>query len=495
MAGIRLAARATLESSRAPSRLFSSSAVTMEGKYRIERDTFGELQVPAERYWGAQTQRSLQNFDIGGAAERLPEPLIKAFGVLKKAASIVNVGYGMDTKVGEAIGKAADEVISGKLIGEFPLVVYQTGSGTQSNMNANEVISNRAIEILGGERGSKKPVHPNDHVNMSQSSNDTFPTAMHVAAVTEIHRSLLPAITELRDALDAKAKEFEHIIKIGRTHLQDATPLTLGQEFSGYVQQLTNGIERIKDTLPRLSLLAQGGTAVGTGLNTKKGFDVKVAAEISKLTGIEFKTAPNKFEALASHDALVEAHGALNTVACSLMKIANDIRYLGSGPRCGLGELQLPENEPGSSIMPGKVNPTQCEAMTMVCAQVIGNQTVVSIAGSNGQFELNVFKPVIIKNVLQSIRLLADASRSFTKNCVVGIQANEKRIHTLLHESLMLATILNSHLGYDNVAKCAKKAHKEGTTLKEATVSLGFLTPEEFDDKVRPELMLHPDEA
>ncbi|KAI0757148.1 fumarate hydratase [Daedaleopsis nitida] len=477
MAGARLARVTFLESARGPSnRLFSTSSSLMEQKYRVERDTFGELQVPADRYWGAQTQRSLQNFDIGGPAERLPEPLIKAFGVLKKAASIVNVGYGLDPKVGEAIQKAADEVISGKLIDEFPLVVFQTGSGTQSNMNANEVISNRAIEILGGERGSKKPVHPNDHVNMSQSSNDTFPTAMHVAAVTEINRSLIPAMIELRDALAAKAQEFEHIIKIGRTHLQDATPLTLGQEFSGYVQQLTNGIERVKDVLPRLSMLAQGGTAVGTGLNTKKGFDVK-------------------FEALASHDALVEAHGALNTVAVSLMKIANDIRYLGSGPRCGLGELQLPENEPGSSIMPGKVNPTQCEAMTMVAAQVMGNNTVVSIAGSNGQFELNVFKPVIIKNVLQSIRLLSDASRSFTKNCVVGIQANEKRISTLLHESLMLATILNSHLGYDNVAKCAKKAHKEGTTLKEATVALGLLTPEEFDEKVRPELMLYPDEA
>ncbi|KAH9037308.1 fumarate hydratase [Lactarius pseudohatsudake] len=426
--------------------------------FRAEKDTFGELKVPADRYWGAQTQRSLQNFDIGGPTERLPPPLIKAFGVLKKAASIVNVTYGLDPKVGKAIQDAADDVISGKLIDHFPLVVFQTGSGTQSNMNVNEVISNRAIEILGGELGSKTPVHPNDHVNMSQSSNDTFPTAMH---------------------------SFDHIIKIGRTHLQDATPLTLGQEFSGYAQQ---------DVIPRLSLLAQGGTAVGTGLNTRKGFDVKVADEISKLTGISFKTAPNKFEALAAHDALVEAHGALNVIACSFMKIANDIRYLGSGPRCGLGELSLPENEPGSSIMPGKVNPTQCEALTMVAAQVIGNQTVVSVAGSNGQFELNVFKPVIIKNVLQSIRLLADGSRSFTKNCVAGIVANEKRINTLLNESLMLATILNSHLGYDNVAKCAKKAHKEGTTLKEATVALGFLTPEEFDEKVRPELMLYPDE-
>ncbi|KAH8100603.1 fumarate hydratase [Cristinia sonorae] len=497
MSSIRVARTKLVDAQRAVAgraRPFSSTTATMSEKYRTERDTFGDLQVPADRYWGAQTQRSLQNFDIGGPTERLPPPLIKAFGVLKKAASVVNVGYGLDTKVGEAIQQAADDVISGKLIDHFPLVVFQTGSGTQSNMNVNEVISNRAIEILGGELGSKKPVHPNDHVNMSQSSNDTFPTAMHVAAVTEIQRELIPALTELRDALDAKAKKFDSIIKIGRTHLQDATPLTLGQEFSGYVQQLTNGIERVKDVLPRLSLLAQGGTAVGTGLNTKKGFDVKVAAEISKITGLEFKTAPNKFEALASHDALVEAHGALNVVACSLMKIANDIRYLGSGPRCGLGELSLPENEPGSSIMPGKVNPTQCEALTMVAAQVMGNQTTVSIAGSNGQFELNVFKPVIIKNVLQSIRLLADGSRSFTKNCVVGIEANEKRINTLLNESLMLATILNSHLGYDNVAKCAKKAHKEGTTLKEATVALGFLTPEEFDEKVRPELMLYPDE-
>ncbi|KAF7311018.1 Fumarate hydratase [Mycena chlorophos] len=488
MATVRLLSR---PSSR---RLFSSRSPMSAQQFRVERDTFGELQVPADRYWGAQTQRSLQNFDIGGPTERLPPPLIKAFGVLKKAAATVNVGYGLDPKIGAAIQEAADDVISGKLIDHFPLVVFQTGSGTQSNMNVNEVVSNRAIEILGGELGSKKPVHPNDHVNMSQSSNDTFPTAMHVAAVTEINVSLIPALTELRDALDAKAKAFDHIIKIGRTHLQDATPLTLGQEFSGYVQQVSNGIERVQSVLPRLSLLAQGGTAVGTGLNTKKGFDVKVAAEISKITGLDFKTAPNKFEALAAHDALVEAHGALNVVACSLMKIANDIRYLGSGPRCGLGELSLPENEPGSSIMPGKVNPTQCEALTMVAAQVMGNQTTVSVAGASGQFELNVFKPVIIKNVLQSIRLLADGSRSFTKNCVVGIVANEKRINTLLNESLMLATILNSHLGYDNVAKCAKKAHKEGTTLKEATVALGFLTPEAFDAAVRPELMLGPDE-
>ncbi|KAF8078492.1 fumarate hydratase [Lyophyllum atratum] len=402
---------------------------------------FGELQVPADRYWGAQTQRSLQNFDIGGHTERLPLPLIKAFGVVKKAASIVNVTYGLDPKVGQAIQQAADDVISGKLLDHFPLVVFQTGSGTQSNMNANEVISNRAIEILGGELGSKKPVHPNDHVNMSQSSNDTFPTVMHVATVTELHNSLLPALTELRDALEAKSKEFDHIIKIGRTHLQDATPLTLGQEFSGYVQQVSNGIDRIHDVLPRLRLLAQGGTAVGT------------------------------------HDAMVEAHGALNVIACSFMKIANDIRFLGSGPRCGFGELSLPENEPGSSIMPGKVNPTQCEALTMVAAQVMGNQTAVTIAGASGHFELNVFKPVIAQNVLRSIRLLEDGARSFTKNCVVGIQANEKRINKLLNESLMLATILNSHLGYD----------------KRRPVALGFLTPAEFDGKVRPELMLQPD--
>lgn len=489
-------ARHPIVLSRTPIRFFAvSHRIMSEQKFRQERDTFGDLQVPADKYWGAQTQRSLLNFDIGGPTERLPPPLIKAFGVLKKAAAHVNMTYGLDPKIGKAISDAATEVIDGKLMSHFPLVVFQTGSGTQSNMNVNEVISNRAIEMLGGQLGSKKPVHPNDHVNMSQSSNDTFPTAMHIAAVTEITRDLIPALTTLRDAMDAKAKGFAHIIKIGRTHLQDATPLTLGQEFSGYVQQLDNSIERAKGVLPRLSLLAQGGTAVGTGLNTKKGFDVKVAAEVSKITGLEFQTAPNKFEALAAHDALVEASGALTTIACSLHKIANDIRYLASGPRCGLGELSLPENEPGSSIMPGKVNPTQCEAMTMVAAQVIGNNQAVIFAGAQGQFELNVFKPVIIKNVLSSIRLLSDASRSFTKNCVVGIEANEKRIGQLLHESLMLATILNSHLGYDNVAKAAKKAHKEGTTLKEATVSLGLLTPEEFDQKVRPELMLYPDEA
>ncbi|KAM0746597.1 aspartate ammonia lyase [Meredithblackwellia eburnea MCA 4105] len=464
-------------------------------KFRVEKDTFGDLNVPADRYYGAQTQRSVQNFDIGGPSEHMPPPLIKAFGVLKKAAAEVNMTYGMDKTVGDAIKAAADEVISGKIsMDHFPLVVFQTGSGTQTNMNVNEVISNRAIEILGGELGSKKPVHPNDHVNMSQSSNDTFPTAMHVSAVVEITNSLIPALEELHQALYAKQKEFENIIKIGRTHLQDATPLTLGQEFSGYVQQVENGIERVKAVIPRLSMLAQGGTAVGTGLNTRKGFDVKVAKAISDITGIEFVTAPNKFEALAAHDAIVEASGALNVLAVSFMKIANDIRYLGSGPRCGLGELSLPENEPGSSIMPGKVNPTQCEALTMVAAQVMGNNTAISVAGSYGQFELNVFKPVLIKNLLQSIRLLADGSRSFTKNCVVGITANEERINKLLNESLMLATILNSKLGYDNVAKCAKKAHKEGTTLREATLALGLLDGETFDAVVRPELMLGPDD-
>ncbi|KAK4705128.1 fumarate hydratase, class II, partial [Phenoliferia sp. Uapishka_3] len=464
-------------------------------KFRVEKDTFGDLNVPADRYYGAQTQRSVQNFDIGGESERMPVPLIKAFGVLKRAAAEVNMTYGMDKTVGEAIKAAADEVTSGK-IGQdhFPLVVFQTGSGTQTNMNVNEVISNRAIEMLGGELGSKTPVHPNDHVNMSQSSNDTFPTAMHVSAVVEISNSLLPALVELHAAMYAKQLEFEHIIKIGRTHLQDATPLTLGQEFSGYVQQLSNGIERVKGVLPRLSMLAQGGTAVGTGLNTRKGFDVKVAAEISKITGLPFVTAPNKFEALAAHDAVVEASGALNVLAVSFMKIANDIRFLGSGPRCGLGELSLPENEPGSSIMPGKVNPTQCEALTMVACQVMGNNMTISVAGSNGQFELNVFKPVLIKNLLQSIRLLADGARSFTKNCVVGITANEKRIEKLLNESLMLATILNRELGYDSVAKCAKKAHKEGTTLREATLALGLLDGETFDKLVRPELMLYPDD-
>ncbi|KAF9976853.1 fumarase fum1 [Actinomortierella ambigua] len=476
-------------------RSFSVAPSVWAQKFRKERDTFGDLEVPADRYWGAQTQRSLQNFDIGGHTERMPEPLIKAFGVLKRAAAQVNMTYGLDEKIGKAIVQAATEVHEGKLLDHFPLVVWQTGSGTQTNMNVNEVVSNRAIEMLGGELGSKKPVHPNDHVNMSQSSNDTFPTAMHVAAAVEINERLLPALTTLRDALDAKSKSFEHIIKIGRTHLQDATPLTLGQEFSGYVQQLTYGIERVQATLPRLYNLAQGGTAVGTGLNTREGFDVKVAEAIAEITKLPFKTAPNKFEALAAHDAIVEAHGALNVLAVSLMKIANDIRFLGSGPRCGLGELNLPENEPGSSIMPGKVNPTQCEAMTMVCSQVMGNNTAVSVAGSNGHFELNVFKPVMIKNTIQSIRLLSDACQSFTKNCVVGIEANEKKINDIMNESLMLVTALNPYIGYDNAAKAAKKAHKEGTTLKEAAISLGLLNEQQFKEWVRPELMLGPTKA
>ncbi|KAF9931473.1 fumarase fum1 [Linnemannia zychae] len=463
--------------------------------FREEADTFGILQVPADRYWGAQTQRSLQNFDIGGVTERMPEPLIKAFGILKRAAAHVNMTYGLDPKIGNAIISASNEVIEGKLLDHFPLVIWQTGSGTQTNMNVNEVISNRAIELLGGELGSKKPVHPNDHVNMSQSSNDTFPTAMHVAAAMEINQRLIPAIALLRDALQSKSEEFMSIIKIGRTHLQDATPLTLGQEFSGYVQQLTYALARVQATLPRLYNLAQGGTAVGTGLNTREGFDVKVAEAIAEITKLPFQTAPNKFEALAAHDAIVESHGSLNVLAVSLMKIANDIRFLGSGPRCGLGELNLPENEPGSSIMPGKVNPTQCEAMTMVCAQVMGNNTTISVAGSNGHFELNVFKPVMIKNMIQSIRLLSDACISFTKNCVVGIEANEKRINTIMNESLMLVTALNPYIGYDNAAKCAKKAHKEGTTLKDAAMSLGYLNETQFKEWVRPEAMLGPSKS
>ncbi|WGF86469.1 class II fumarate hydratase [Marinivivus vitaminiproducens] len=462
-----------------------------DGAYRIESDTFGPIEVPADKYWGAQTQRSIQNFRIGG--ETMPEPLVKALGVVKLAAARVNIGLGaLDDRIGEAIAGAATEVAEGKLTAEFPLVVWQTGSGTQSNMNANEVIANRANERLGGQRGQKEPVHPNDHVNRGQSSNDTFPTAMHIAAAEQAERALIPALEHLHRALLSKSQEFEPIIKIGRTHTQDATPLTLGQEFSGYVQQVAYGIQRVRTALPRVYELAQGGTAVGTGLNAKKGFAEAFAAEVAKITGLPFVTAPNKFESLAAHDALVELSGALNTIAVSLMKIANDIRLLGSGPRCGLGELSLPENEPGSSIMPGKVNPTQCEALTMVCAEVMGNNVAVTVAGSNGHFELNVFKPVIIYNVLRSIRLLADASISFTDNCVVGIKANEQRIAQLLHDSLMLVTALNPKIGYDNAAKVAKKAHAEGTTLKEAALALRLLTAEEFDQAVRPELMLGP---
>ena len=459
---------------------------------RVETDSFGEIEVPADKYYGAQTGRSLQNFKIGG--ERMPEPLIKALAIIKKAAAITNVEQkGIDAKIGDAIVAAADEVISGKIgYDNFPLVVWQTGSGTQTNMNINEVLSNRAIEILGGEMGSKKPVHPNDHVNYGQSSNDTFPTAMHVSAVMEIDASLIPALSKLQSALNDKAKEFASIIKIGRTHLQDATPLTLGQEFSAYAQQIAFGIERVLGCMPRLYQLAQGGTAVGTGINTKVGFAEKFAKNIAQITRLPFVTAENKFEALAAHDAIVEVSGALNVLAVSLMKIANDIRLLGSGPRCGFGEINLPENEPGSSIMPGKVNPTQAEALTMVCTQIMGNHTTITIAGSNGHFELNVFKPVMIYNLLQSIKLIADSAHSFVDNCVVGITPNNQRIDKLLNESLMLVTALNTHIGYDNAAKIAKKAHKEGTSLLQAGKELGLLTDEQFKQWVVPADMITP---
>ena len=460
-------------------------------EYRIETDSMGEIKVPRDKYYGAQTARSLMNFKIGG--ERFPREMIRALGILKKAAALTNQELGiLPAEKAALIIRAADEVIEGKLDEHFPLVVWQTGSGTQTNMNANEVISNRAIELAGGTMGSKKPIHPNDDVNKAQSSNDTFPTAMHIAAVEEIHRRLIPMLTKLRDALAVKSKEFQDVIKIGRTHLMDATPLTLGQEFSGYVQQLTNGLERINGALPRLYELALGGTAVGTGLNTHPDFAVSAAKKISEITGKPFMSARNKFESLAAHDALVEFHGVLKTLAASLMKIANDIRWLGSGPRSGIGELLLPENEPGSSIMPGKVNPTQCEAMTMVCAQVFGNDVAVTFGGASGNFELNVFKPVIIFNVLNSIRLLSDACESFTDHCVAGIEANRTNIKKNLENSLMLVTALNPHIGYDNAAKVAKKAHKEHTTLKEAAVALGLLTPEKFDEIVRPEKMIGP---
>ncbi|MBT3372908.1 MAG: class II fumarate hydratase [Rhodospirillaceae bacterium] len=460
-------------------------------KIRTETDSFGPIKVPADRYWGAQTQRSRQNFKIGW--ERMPLPAVHALGIVKQAAAEANMELSvLDKKRGRAIVRAAKEVAAGQLDDHFPLVVWQTGSGTQSNMNANEVISNRAIEILGGTMGSKAPVHPNDHCNMSQSSNDTFPTVMHVAAVNQIDQLLIPALGHLQKALEAKSKEFNKLIKIGRTHLQDATPLTLGQEFSGYAMQIKYGIARVKDTLPRLYQLAQGGTAVGTGLNAPVGFDKKVAAQIAKITGLPFKTAPNKFESLAAHDAIVEASGAMNTLAASLMKIASDIRLLGSGPRSGLGELSLPENEPGSSIMPGKVNPTQCEAMTMVCTQVIGNHTTVTVAGASGHMELNVFKPVMIYSLLQSIQLLGDASNSFTDNCVVGIKANEDRIADLMSKSLMLVTALAPHIGYDNAAKIAKHAHVKGQTLKEAAVELKLVAEADFDRFVQPKKMLGP---
>lgn len=458
---------------------------------RIESDSFGAIEVPATAYWGAQTQRSLGNFKIG--TEKMPKPLIRALGIIKCAAARANTALdNLDEGLCQAIVSAAEEVISGDMDEHFPLAVWQTGSGTQSNMNANEVISNRAIEILGGEMGSKTPIHPNDHVNRSQSSNDTFPTAMHIAAVEQIVHVLLPGLKHLHAAISQKAEEFKDIIKIGRTHTQDATPLTLGQEFSGYAFQLEQGIRRVEAILGELYPLAQGGTAVGTGLNAKIGFAEGFAKEVEKITGLPFVTAPNKFEALAAHDALVSAHGALNTVATSLFKIANDIRFLGSGPRSGLGELSLPENEPGSSIMPGKVNPTQCEALTMVCCQIFGNQTTITAAGSQGHFELNVYKPVMANAFLQSVRLIADASVSFADNCVVGIKANESQIAELMARSLMLVTALAPKIGYDNATTVAKTAHKNGTTLKEEAVGLGFVSEAEFDAIVRPEDMIAP---
>lgn len=460
-------------------------------KMRTESDSFGKLKVPADKYYGAQTARSLKNFPIG--IEIMPPALVRALGIIKRSAALSNKNLkNLDAKRANAIVRAASEVAEGKLNDHFPLSVWQTGSGTQTNMNANEVISNRAIEILGGEIGSKDPIHPNDHVNRSQSSNDTFPTAMHIAAAEEIHHRLLPALGVLRNALNDKAQAFRKIIKIGRTHTQDATPLTLGQEFSGYVAQLDAGIKRVKQGYKELLPLAQGGTAVGTGLNAKPGFAKMFAKEVAAYTKLPFKTAPNKFEALAAHDALVSAHGALNTLAASLMKIGNDIRFLASGPRSGLGEISLPANEPGSSIMPGKVNPTQIEALTMVCTQVMGNHTTITVAGSQGHFELNVYKPVMIYNMLQSIGLMSDVCESFAARCVVGITANEDHITELLNRSLMLVTALAPKIGYDNATKVAKTAHKRGTTLREEALRLGFVTADEFDKIVRPELMIKP---
>jgi fumarate hydratase class II len=456
---------------------------------RIETDSFGEIEVDTKHYWGAQTERSLHHFKIG--EERMPFALIRAFGLQKYAAARVNIALKLlDPTLGKAITQAAMEVMEGKWKDHFPLVVWQTGSGTQTNMNVNEVIANRAIEILGGELGTKKPVHPNDHVNMSQSSNDSFPTVMHIVAAQEVHSSLLPALHRFQQALQTKAEEFTSIVKIGRTHLQDATPLTLGQEFGGYSTQIALTLSRLQAVLPRLYMLAQGGTAVGTGLNAPPGFAELFAQEVGKITGIPFKSALNKFEALAAHDTLVELSGVLNVIAVSFMKIANDIRLLSSGPRCGLGEISLPENEPGSSIMPGKVNPTQVEAITMVAAQVMGNHVTVSIGGASGHLELNVFKPVIIYNVLQSIKLLSEAAESFTAYCVQGIQANKERISKFLEQSLMLVTALNPYIGYDKAAKIAKKAHAEGLTLKEAALALGFVTEKDFDEWVQPEKML-----
>jgi fumarate hydratase, class II len=465
--------------------------VPQDNAKRLERDTMGAVEVPADRYWGAQTERSLENFPIG--TERMPASLIRAFGIQKKAAALANLDLGdLPERLAKPIIAAADEIIAGRLDAHFPLVVWQTGSGTQTNMNVNEVIANRAIELLGGVLGSKTPVHPNDHVNMSQSSNDSFPTAMHIAAVEEIQHRLLPALRHLHDALAAKSREFSDVVKIGRTHLQDATPVTLGQEFGAYARQIELGIARVEACLPRLYPLAQGGTAVGTGLNARPEFARQFAAKAAEITGLPFTSAMDKFEALASHDALVEASGALNVVAVSAMKIANDIRLMGSGPRSGLGELALPENEPGSSIMPGKVNPTQAEALTMVATQVMGNHVTITVAGSQGHLELNVYKPVIIHNLLQSIRLLADSCRSFTDRCVVGIEANRARIDELLHRSLMLVTALSPHIGYDKAAEVAKKAHHEQLSLKDAALSLGYVSEADFDRWVRPQDMLEP---
>jgi fumarate hydratase class II len=465
----------------------------MPEKTRTESDSMGAVEVPADRYWGAQTQRSLHHFSIGD--DRMPVEVVRAFGVLKKACALVNAELGkLPAEKAELIVKTADEVIEGKLDDHFPLYVWQTGSGTQSNMNANEVIANRANELAGAELGSKSPIHPNDDVNMSQSSNDTFPTAMNIAAAQAVTGRLQPAVRDLRDALQRKVEEFDDIVKIGRTHLQDAVPLTLGQEFSGYVAQLDADLERIDATLPGIYQLAIGGTAVGTGLNAPREFGERVAAKIAQLTSLPFTSAPNKFAALASHDELVFGHGALATLAASLMKIANDIRWLGSGPRSGLGELKLPENEPGSSIMPGKVNPTQSEAMTMVCCQVLGNDTAIAVAGSQGNFELNVFKPVIIRNFLHSVGILSDVCRTFREFCVEGLKPNRERIAELVQSSLMLVTALSPKIGYDKAAEIAKKAHHEGTTLREATLSLGYLTEDEYDESVKPERMVSPDE-
>jgi fumarate hydratase class II len=458
---------------------------------RTERDSLGPVNVPADRYWGAQTQRSLQNFKIGD--EHFPREFIRAYGILKKAAATVNESFGsLDSKTAETIRSAADEVIEGKLDDHFPLVVWQTGSGTQTNMNVNEVIANRAIEMLGGELGSKDPVHPNDHVNMSQSTNDTFPSAINIAAVESVCKQLLPALEKLQTSLSNKSEEFKDIIKLGRTHLQDATPLSLGQEFSGYASQVEHGISRVNNTLTHCYELAMGGTAVGTGINSVAGFGEAAAQEIANLTDLPFVTAPNKFEALGGQDSIVELSSALKTVAVSLNKIANDIRWLGSGPRSGIGEISLPTNEPGSSIMPGKVNPTQAEAMTMVCTQIIGNDVTITMAGASGNFELNVYRPVIAFNIIQSIRLLAEVSVSFTDNCVDGIEANEDRIHSNLHNSLMLVTALNPHIGYDKAAEVAKKAHKENTTLKEAIIDLGYMSGDDFEKLVQPRDMIQP---